>query len=108
MSLLLPPNGGLLSVFEFEAEGRAQSATWIDGTPCDEALSAIAVFDNRSARIYLDKEHDVAYIPYGLGIFGGLAKAFGAMRDRLVKEQELYTTDMAEFSDLTGKRPSAA
>jgi energy-coupling factor transporter ATP-binding protein EcfA2 len=90
------------AVFEFETEGRPQSAGWKDGTPCDEALSAIAVFDNRSARIYLDKEHDVAYIPYGLGIFSELAKMFGAMRDRLEKEAVLYTTDLAEFSDLVG------
>ncbi len=90
------------SVFEFEAEGCAQSAAWTDGTPCDEALSAIAVFDNRCARTYLDQEHDVAYVPYGLGIFRELAKTFGELRARLVKEQELFTINPAEFSDLAG------
>ena len=91
------------AVFELEAGGRAQSAAWKDGTPCDEALSAIAVFDNRCARTYLDQEHDVAYVPYGLGIFRELAKAFGALRARVVKEQEHYTSDPAEFSDLSGE-----
>ena len=91
------------AVFEFEAEGRAHSAAWRDGTPCDEALSAIAVFDNLCARTYLDKEHDVAYIPYGLGIFRELAKAFDGLRNRLKKEQELCTVNSGEFSDLSGE-----
>ena len=90
------------AVFEFETEGREQSAAWRDGTPCDEALSAIAVFDNLCARTYLDKEHDVAYIPYGLGIFRELVRVFELLRSRLKKEQETYAVNLVEFSDLSG------
>jgi len=90
------------AVFEFETDDRVQSTAWRDGTPCAEALSAIAVFDNLCARTYLDKEHDVAYIPYGLGIFRELARAFELLRSRLKKEQEVYAVNLVEFSDLSG------
>jgi energy-coupling factor transporter ATP-binding protein EcfA2 len=90
------------AIFEFETGDETRSAEWTYGTPCDDAMSAIAVFDSQCARAYLDDEHDVAYIPYGLSILRELAKTLGLLRTRLTKELERYATNAAEFSDLSG------
>ncbi|MFT5085451.1 MAG: hypothetical protein ACI9Y1_003512 [Lentisphaeria bacterium] len=63
------------AIFEITIDGKLQEVNWIDGQPAPEALSSFAIFDSRCARAYLDREDDFSYVPYGLDVFEGLAKA---------------------------------
>lgn len=54
--------------------------------PCALHLGAVAVLDNRCARLYVDASDTVAYMPYGLDVFHGLCNATDEMKRRLEGE----------------------
>ena len=67
--------GNAEAAFELSMAGAAKEVTWANGKSAPQELSALAIFDSRCARAYLDDENDFAYVPYGLDILEGLAQA---------------------------------
>lgn len=90
------------AIFDVTVGAVQKSLNWKRDIPTPDELSAIAVFDGRCAREYLD-EQDVAYLPYGLDILENLVqKVLPELLCRLNSEIESTNTDVAPFADLIG------
>jgi hypothetical protein len=79
---------------EFAVNNQNASSAWVLGQPADPALSAISVFDSRTASVHVDDVNDVAYTPFPLRILGHLAKLCQDPREKLnaeVKQLEAQT-----------------
>ena len=73
---------------------------WEEGKPASEVLSAISVFDSRCARVYIDKENDVAYVPYGLDLLVELARVSQVIKEKLNDEIQANSVDPDLFKHL--------
>ena len=62
------------------------TVTWRDDATPPDVLSTIAVFDSATARIFVDSENEVRFLPYGLDAFPRLGEVCGRLRQRLVDE----------------------
>lgn len=91
------------AVFEITVDGATQDVTWINGNPAPPELSALAIFDSRCARAYLDNEDDYSYVPYGLDIFEGLAKTCQQLKALVDREHTQYAVDLTAFAPLQGE-----
>ncbi|GAA3945726.1 hypothetical protein [Allohahella marinimesophila] len=90
------------AVFEIKVDGLAQDAYWTDGKAAPVALSSFAIFDSRCARAYLDSEDDFSYVPYGLDVFEGLAKACKQLKVAIEIEHAQSAADLSAFVPLHG------
>jgi energy-coupling factor transporter ATP-binding protein EcfA2 len=89
--------------FEISIDGGiVKDVHWSFDKPAPAELSALAIFDSRCARAYLDQEDDFSYVPYGLDVFEGLVKACGDLKVKLDAEQAQYATDLTAFANLLG------
>jgi energy-coupling factor transporter ATP-binding protein EcfA2 len=95
-----PDDGKAKATFEIRVDGNVSEETWTDGSPVNEALSTIAIFDHRCARAYIDEEDDFSYIPYGLDIFEGLAKVCNQLKERIDHDLKVCSDNPSEFEDL--------
>lgn len=104
----LPSNavGRPEAAFDLLIDGVATEAKWLDDETAPEPLSAIAIFDSRCARAYLDEQDDFSYVPYGLDILEGLAKACVRLKEMLKIEQNQVAVNLAAFDPLA-KTPTA-
>lgn len=60
---------------DFFIGGQKRSATWNQGGSADPMLSAVSVFDSRTANVHVENTNDLAYTPLALRILAGLAQA---------------------------------
>lgn len=81
---------------DFSVGGQNRSSTWVNGQAVDSMLSAVSVFDSRTANIHVDQTNDVAYTPLPLKMLSGLAQAC----------QELKTRLSTEIKDLEAQKPA--
>lgn len=97
------PPGPATARFEWRTTAGDASEEWIDGQPSHPDLSAIAVFDIRCARLFVDDENEVAIVPYGLDILRELARGCDMLRSRLEAERESIRCDVSVLSPLKGE-----
>jgi energy-coupling factor transporter ATP-binding protein EcfA2 len=71
---------------DFSVNGQNRTAGWTLGQPPDPLLSAVSIFDSRTANIHVDQTNDVAYTPLPLDILAGLAQACQEIKTRLNAE----------------------
>ena len=71
---------------EFYIGGQKREASWTQGSPADAMLSAISVFDSRTASVHVENTNDLAYTPLPLRILAGLAQACQEVKTRLAGE----------------------
>jgi energy-coupling factor transporter ATP-binding protein EcfA2 len=71
---------------EYAIAGQNRSCAWQLGRAADTALSAVSVFDSRTANIHVDDTNDVAYTPFPLKLLGALAGLCKSVKDKLVAE----------------------
>lgn len=90
------------AVFEIAINGVAQDVNWVNGKTAPSELSSLAIFDSHCARAYLDKEDDFSYVPYGLDVFEGLAKALRQLKTLIETEHAQSTADLTAFAPLQG------
>lgn len=90
------------ATFEIAIDGIAQDAHWTHGKAAPVALSSFAIFDSRCARSYLDGEDDFSYVPYGLDVFVGLAKACKQLKASIETEHAQFAADLTAFVPLQG------
>jgi len=100
--LPVPPDGKADAVLEINHNGEVREEPWRDGETPPDLLSAIAIFDQRCARDYLDDEDDFQFVPYGLDILNNLAMLFNQLKERLEIEKEQCVVDLSDAEDLHG------
>lgn len=91
------------AVFEWNADGAAQSVQWVHGQPAHPDLSSIAVFDARCARLFVDQENEIAVTPYGLDILRELVRGFDSIRAKLDEDIRANRFDQAKLAPLRGE-----
>lgn len=80
-------NPGIPSAnIDYAIGGQNRSCAWQLGTPADTALSAISVFDSRSANVHVDDTNDVAYTPFPLKMLGQLASLCKPVKETLAAD----------------------
>lgn len=75
------------ATIEYAISGQNRSCAWQLGQPADTALSAVSVFDSRTANIHVDETNDVAYTPLPLKLLGALAQLCKSVKDKLAFEK---------------------
>ena len=91
------------ATFVVTSNGTQEEVTWTQDGDSPDQLSQIAVFDSDCARAYITKEHDVAYLPYGLDVVEGLANVvIPNVSDLLDTEINAIDTDPRAFDNLCG------
>lgn len=78
------------AVFELSNEGHEKSLRWTSGGDVsNKDLSAISVFDAKSARATITKEQELAYLPYGMDILQHMAdNVILRVKERAVAERD--------------------
>lgn len=71
---------------DFFIGGQNRSASWTQGTAPDAMLSAVSVFDSRTASVHVENTNDLAYTPLPLRILAGLAQACQDVKAKLTAE----------------------
>lgn len=89
--------------FEIAVDGIPKDTQWTQGKAAPPELSSFAIFDSRCARAYLDSEDDFSYVPYGLDVFEGLAKACKHLKTSIETEHAQSAADLAAFVPLHGE-----
>lgn len=74
------------ATIEYSISGQNRTCAWQLGQPGDTALSAVSVFDSRTANIHVDETNDVAYTPFPLTLLSGLAQLSKSVKDKLAAE----------------------
>jgi energy-coupling factor transporter ATP-binding protein EcfA2 len=71
---------------DFFIGAQKRSAAWTQGTSPDAMLSAVSVFDSRTANVHVENTNDLAYTPLPLRILAGLAQACQDVKAKLTAE----------------------
>lgn len=74
------------ATIEYAISGQNRTCAWQLGQAADTALSAVSVFDSRTANIHVDETNDVAYTPFPLKLLGALAQLCKSVKDKLAAE----------------------
>jgi len=81
-----PAPGTPCATIEYAISGQNRTCAWQLGQAADAALSAVSVFDSRTANIHVDETNDVAYTPFPLKLLGALAQICKSVKDKLAAE----------------------
>jgi energy-coupling factor transporter ATP-binding protein EcfA2 len=71
---------------DFFIGGQKRSASWTQGGAPDAMLSAVSVFDSRTANVHVENTNDLAYTPMPLRILAGLAQVCQEVKTKLAAE----------------------
>ena len=71
---------------DFFIGGQKRSTSWTQGSAPDPMLSAVSVFDSRTANVHVENTNDLAYTPLPLRILAGLAQACQDVKSKLAAE----------------------
>jgi energy-coupling factor transporter ATP-binding protein EcfA2 len=88
--------GAPAATIDFAVNNQNASAAWVLGQPADPVLSAVSVFDSRTASVHVDDVNEVAYTPFPLRILGHLARLCQDLREKLsaeIKQIEAQTPE---------------
>lgn len=92
------------ATFVTKEANSSKEILWTNDTISHESLSTISVFDAKCARSYINSEHEVAYLPYGLDIVENLAhKVLPTLSGMLETEIDSIDIDILPFSHLLGE-----
>jgi energy-coupling factor transporter ATP-binding protein EcfA2 len=80
----------------FPAEEDVTKDRWTSGLEFAAALSQISVFDSRIASISVDKENELAFVPFGLDVLDKLGELCGRINERLTNERNAITQRIAD------------
>jgi energy-coupling factor transporter ATP-binding protein EcfA2/predicted site-specific integrase-resolvase len=103
--------------FKVSVAGKDEEIVWQDGSDGSSILSNVCVFDGRCARIILDENNEMTYLPYGADVFEKLVDLIKDLRSRLEKEmpkpiRPLYpdippTTEAGQFIEKISQKTTA-
>jgi len=95
--------GPARALFEWHTGGVDQKGPWIDGAAPHNDLSAVAVFDGRCARVFVDDEQEVSVVPYGVDVLREMVRTCVEVKIRLEKEHQLAQFDLTTLVPLHGE-----
>jgi ABC-type ATPase involved in cell division len=77
----------------YRAEGDTEvtETTWVDGTPPPQALSQISVFDSQNARLYVDRQNKIGFLPADIELLQRHGSYCSEMDTAFKKESEAIT-----------------
>src|SRR5450759_5355143 len=103
-NIFAPPNPSTPASarFGWRAGDTSQSADWTDGAATPALLSKIAVFDSHCARVFVDDQAEVSYIPYGMDVLRDLAVGQQAAQRLLEAELAGAKIDRRKLAALEG------
>jgi AAA domain len=81
-------HGKPTAIIDFSVNEQNNSSTWILDKPANRVLSAVSVFDSRTASVHVEESNDLAYIPLPLKILESLAQTCKVLKQRLDNELE--------------------
>lgn len=84
------------ATIEYAISGQNRTCAWRFGQAADTALSAVSVFDSRTANIHVDETNDVAYTPFPLKLLGALAQLCRSVKDKLAAKVTQIKTQTPE------------
>jgi energy-coupling factor transporter ATP-binding protein EcfA2 len=84
-----------LFVASVVGNSQPQEFQWVDGTNAHKILGSICVFDSKCARIIIDEDNEVVYLPYGASVFRDLATLCQKLKDTLKAERPQPTPIIA-------------
>ncbi|WP_431051893.1 AAA family ATPase [Roseateles sp. L2-2] len=90
------------AVFDWKEGAVANSQGWTVGTDPPAPLSQMSVFDAHCARVFVDNQAKVLFVPDGMEVIHGLSDALGPVQ-RLVEEaRKANVFDHAQLGPLVG------
>lgn len=96
------PPGPAKATFRWRTPSGDYEAEWTDGSEAHTDLSAVAVFDSRCARLFVDDENEVAVVPYGLDVLRELVRGFDLVKTRIEAERRNVRFDDTLLAPLMG------
>lgn len=100
--LAAPAAGKPQARFHWVMGGAAADGVWNDGVAAPEALSAVAVFDSYCARVFVDAQSEVSFVPYGLDILREVATGLSKVQELISAEAVATKFDTNIFNHLRG------
>lgn len=94
--------GAATAKFEWTDGGQSFSEVWQDGTTAPAALSHISVFDAHCARVFIDEQAAISYVPYGMDLLTQISDALGVVQKRLMQERQDKVFDRGQLNSLRG------
>jgi AAA domain len=80
------PAGPQQAQLDFTGGTQEQSGQWIDGRAAPPLLSAVSIFDSRTANVHVDETNDVAYTPFPMKLLERLVEACRTVKAKLDAE----------------------
>ncbi|MFZ4550234.1 MAG: AAA family ATPase [Aquabacterium sp.] len=97
------PTGPASARLEWQVGDEKEAADWVDnGQPTPAPLSRIAVFDSLCARVFIDDQAEVAFVPYGLDVLRQLAGGMQRVQRALEAEAQGAQFNFAKLAPLQG------
>lgn len=94
--------------FEWIASGVADAADWTDGAPPPGALARVAVFDAHCARVFVDEQTAVSYLPYGMDVLTNLTACMQKAEKLLEQERAAAKFDKTLLAALSAGETDVA
>lgn len=91
------------ATIEWLESGAEKSDGWAANKASPPALSQISVFDAHCARVFVDSQAKVLFVPGGLEVMHGLAEAMKATQDQLELERAAGRFDLNQLAPLAGQ-----
>lgn len=89
--------------FDIELGGKPYTVNWKKNGHGPAELATVAVFDTHCARSYLDLQHEIAYLPYGLDVVENMAQVvLPKILEKLNADISATHTTKDAFSHLAG------
>lgn len=73
---------------KFSVDDQVHTANWTQDREVDSRLSAISVFDSKTASVHVDEKNEVAYNPFPLRLLKQLSETCKEIRRRLESERQ--------------------
>ena len=90
------------AVFDWSEGQVAKSQEWVVGKVPPAALSQISVFDAHCARVFVDSQAKVLFVPDGMEVIHGLSDALGAVQRLIEDDRRSNVFDLAQLASLAG------
>ncbi len=90
------------AVFDWSEGTAAKSQKWTVGMVPPEPLSRMSVFDAHCARVFVDNQAKVLFVPDGMEVIHGLSDALGAVQRLVEADRKGDVFDHAQLSSLAG------
>ncbi|RQZ63809.1 hypothetical protein DF057_05975 [Burkholderia cepacia] len=89
-------------IFEWNEGQALQSQMWTLGTIPPAPLSQMSVFDSHCARVFVDNQAKVLFVPDGMEIIHGLSEALGTVQRLIEADRKGNLFDQTQLSSLAG------